>query len=598
MEEKRRKTQLDSKLISLPIARIIGAFLLALIALFAFQSCSGEKGDETETQTPPAEKTFSFAAGCVTDYAVVRGDSASDSVIKSAAKLRKALSEATGAEFRLYDEFSYARAPEPHAIVVGKLGDSAAEAGIISELTSGMRIGDYVIAVRAGELFLLGGSDAAVAEAVDWFTANLPLTESDLILASGYTAKYEADYPLGGLTICGAPVNEFSIVSCGTEASSRLASKIRSLIAEKCGYSLPIVDAGKFSGGRAIYAGSAEDSAIGSMSHYDISDSEENIRFVSGGIRTGDVSVKAFSEYLSSGAVLSSQTVENVSLSGSADEGKAFRMIERSEGTDIRVMQSNVLISSDKYTDAERAMLLTDTYLCYAPDVITLNEYMYNRGITNAVASRIKDYYETVEAPYVGKYPDPENPDANLAARRYATPVLYRKDSGLTLIDSGFSYLSDMISYHGWSYALFEKDGRKVCVFSVHFSDNRTDGTVWRDVFAREVLDAVAKVREKHGDVSFILAGDWYFWPGVLPYKTITGNGFSDAAEHAVHQYSTGVGTFHTVGEGSTGGANEDLIFYSTGLQPLGHRIVVDEYTVKASDHYPVVADFAFDRAG
>ena len=598
MEEKRRKTQLDSKLISRPIARIIGAFLLALIALFAFQSCSGEKGDETETQTPPAEKTFSFAAGGVTDYAVVRGDSASDSVIKSAAKLRKALSEATGAEFRLYDEFSYARAPEPHAIVVGKLGDSAAEAGIIAELTGGMRVGDYVIAVRGGELFLLGGSDAAVAEAVDWFTENLPLTGADLILSSAYTAKYEAEYPLSSLTICGEEVGEFRIVRCGTEASARLASKIRDLITEKCGYRLEIVDAAKFGGGRAILAGSIEDSTLKNMSEFIISDVDGNIRIVSGGIRTGDCAVKALSDYLSSESVVSSQKIETLSLSGSASEGKTFRMIERSEGTDVRVMQSNVLISSEKYSDADRASFLADTYLCYAPDVITLNEYIYNRGITNAVAQRVKDYYVTVEAPYVGRYPDPENPDANLAAKRYATPVLYRKDSGLTLIDSGFSYLSDMISYHGWSYALFEKSGRKVCVFSVHFSDNRTDGTVWQDIFAKEILDAVSKVRAKHGDVSFILAGDWYFWPGVLPYKTIISNGFSDAAEHALHQYSTGVGTFHTVGEGSTGGANEDLIFYSSGLAPLGHRIVVDEYTVKGSDHYPVVADFAFAPEG
>ncbi len=596
MEEKRRKTQLDSKLIFRAFSPRLIACLLALIALFALQGCAGTGGDETDTTSAPAEKTFAFASGGATDYAVVRGDSASDPVIKAAAKLRRALSDATGAEFRLYDEFSYARAPEPHAIVVGKLGDGAAEAGIIADLTDGMRIGDYVIAVRAGELFLLGGSDAAVAEAVDWFAENLPLTGADLILASNYTAKYAAEYPLGGLAVSGAPISDFTIVKTGTEAS-RLATKIRDLIAEKCGYSLMIVDEGKFTGGRAIYAGTSDSSGLDCMSRFGIYERDGSVTFVSGGIRTCDCAVRAFSEYLSSSEVLSSQSISNLSLGGSADEGKAFRMIERTEGADIRVMQSNVLISSDKFGDAERASYLADTYLCYAPDVITLNEYIYNRGITNAVAQRIKDYYATVEAPYVGTYPDPENPDANLAAKRYATPVLYRKDSGLTLVDSGFSYLSDMISYHGWSYALFEKNGKKVCVFSVHFSDNRVEGA-WRDVFAREVLDAVGKVREKHGDVSFILAGDWYFWPGVLPYKTITANGFSDAAENALHRYSSGVGTFHTVGEGSTGGANEDLIFYSSDMQPLGHRIVVDEYTVKGSDHYPVVADFAFVTGG
>ena len=573
-------------------------FVLLLLIVSALFGCGGAEQPE-ETRAPTPVPKYSFAEGGLTDYAIVRGDDASDAVVKAAAALRKALSEKTGAQFKLYDEFSYARAPEPHAIVVGALGKNAAEAGIISELSDGLLINDYLITAKAGELFFLGGSDNAVREAVEWFIANLPLTEDgDLILESGYAAKFTDSYRLPDVNFAGETIRNLSIVYGPSDSAKKLAGELKTLLGEECGINASLVSEQNYSSGQAIFVGTAKYSQqnvdYNPNAEFRISSPDGNLVFSVAGPRTCDSAYKAFENLLKADAdFAASPDLSTVRLAGDVTDGREYRLIGRSEGTFVRVLHSNVLISSDKFTDSERAELLADTYKCYAPDVVTLNEFIYNRGITNAISSRLAGLYTAVEAPYIKLYPDPANPDAAMSARRYATPVLYRNDSGLTLIDSGFSYLSDMISYHGWSYAVFEKDGSRFCVFSAHFSDNRDSG-VWHDRFAREVLNAVSLVREKHGaELPVVIAGDFYFWPGSLPYSTFIAAGYKDAATTAEKAYSDGIGTFHTVGEGSTGGAIEDLIFYSSGLRALAHRVVVDKYTVNGSDHYPVVADFA-----
>ncbi|MBP5269856.1 MAG: hypothetical protein ILO42_02730 [Clostridia bacterium] len=498
-------------------------------------SCGGEKPEETTEAPLPAVK-YAFASNGETDYAVVRGDGASDTVVRAAAALRKALSEKTGAGFRLYDEFSYASSPEPHAIVVGTLSDSAPEAGIIEELQRALLLHDYVIAVRAGELFILGGSDAALAEGVAWFSENMPLSpEGDLVLESGYTAAFRDEYRLAGANIAGDGLAGIRIVRGTTAAAGSLASRLSALLGSQCGVGAAVVSESAYTGGRAIFVGSAryygaDEAGFNPNAGFKIFETDGNIVFTASGPRACDSAYDCFAEYISSDAFAASPDLAGLSLSGDVTDGREYRMIARTEETDIRVLQSNVLISSAVESDETRAELLADTYLCYAPDVITLNEYIYARGITKAIAPYLKKDYETVEAPYVALYPDPSDADANLLARHYATPILYRKDSGLTLLDSGFSYLSDMISYHGWSYAVFEKNGMKICVFAAHFSDNRDASGKWRDEFAKEVLIEAAAVSEKFGgNLPTVLAGDWYFWKGVLPYETVVSAGYADA---------------------------------------------------------------------
>ena len=578
-------------------------FLLAAAALiFCLFACSDGPGEEIKTEvTTASEERITLASGGVTAYAVVRGDNASNAVVSAAAGLRKKLEASTGIKFRLYDEYMFSVSPEDQAIIVGRLGAKNALFGTAEELAGGLLYDDYVIAMRDGTLFIEGGSDKACAAAVEWFAQNC-LTDgmTELSLASDFTARYRSSYPLEGLRISGSDPAEYSIVyKNGSYYSEQAAVRLRDILLKYTGRSLSIITDSKPQAAREIVIGNTRRTPDKTVTgdRYELLRTETGLLIEAGGPMAYEVALDSLESTLE--AAVKSGTAPDLSglkLSGSAADKDSKRMILRSEGTDIRVMQSNVLISSTVNTDERRAELLADTYLTYAPDVITLNEYLYNRGITKALAPLVAGEYETVEHAYRAINPDPAEPDDNLKNRRCGFPVLYRKNSGITLVGSGFSYLSDMISYHGYAWAVFDKNGKRFCVFSVHFSDNRDASGQWRTVFSEEVYKETEYVKSIYGDIPFILSGDWYFWKGVSPYNYFTSRGFFDCSQSETGNFSTAIGTFHTVGEGSTGGVIEDLIFITkNSLTVKGYKVPVNRYTVNASDHYPVVADIAFN---
>lgn len=578
-------------------------FLIAAAAvILSLSGCSDGPAEDTAPEVTAAEEErIAIASGGTTAYAVVRGDKASNALVSSAAALRKKLESSTGVKFKLYDEYMFSISPEEKAIIVGPVGENNPAFGTASGLSSGLLYDDYVIAMRDGTLFIQGGSDKACASAVEWFSQNyLSRETAELSIASDFTARYRASYPLDGLRISGSDPAVYSIVyKKGSYYSEQAALRLRDVILRFTGRSLSVVNDSKPVTDHEIIIGNTRRTPDRTVTGdgYRLISSETGLLLEAGGPMTYDAAVDSIESALEN-AVKSGSVPDfsELAVSGSAADNDPKRMIRRNEGTDLRVMQSNVLINSTVNTDERRAELLADTYLTYCPDVITLNEYLYNRGITKTLAPLVAGEYETVEHAYRAINPDPAEPDDNLKNRRCGFPVLYRKNAGITLVDSGFSYLSDMISYHGYAWAVFDKNGKRFCVFSVHFSDNRDASGQWRTVFSEEVYKETEYVKSKFGDIPFILSGDWFFWKGVSPYNYFTSRGFFDCSRSETGNYSTSIGTFHTVGEGSTGGVIEDLIFITkNSLTVKGYKVPVNRYTVNASDHYPVVADLSFN---
>lgn len=596
--------------------RIILLVSLLLAALTVLAGCNNvtPPSDETDTATEPVAPLTLFADG-KTNFTVVRGDKAGNEVVQAAVQLRDALKDVSGVSFTLYDEYGYKDNGGGAKIAVGDITDEVA-----ARLKSQLRYDDYLVHAEGGNLYLLGGSEKATAKAVSYFISKLIpglLNENKTALkVEGDTdLRYTHQYPARELTVAGEAITSYRIVyDADLEFSRVRAGEVRDLIVRLSGAVLEVVPDTEAETGLEILVGVTNRSESGTIAagfdspnlYWSATVAGKRMVLVNGGVRSGEAMLKAVTAQLekvtAAGKDINSG---NFALSGDVKSMLDQNAFARQENTDLRVMTSNILRDTNltenefmKYSNFQRCELLADTYLCYLPDVILLQEMMNGKSMTPVLRSLLSGVYEFAEADYLGLFPDPANPDDNLKNRKYAMPVAYRKGSGIQVLESGFTYLSDMVSYHGTSWSAMEtKDGNRFLAVSVHLSENKTDKGAWMDTYMRDVMKAIDVARAKYGDLPVIMGGDFFFWSGVTPYLYTVSQGFADASQTALKKFSYGLGTFHTLGKGEQDRAHEDLIFVNDWFEVLSHKILIDLYTVNGSDHYPVMADLHFAKS-
>ncbi|MBO5279651.1 MAG: hypothetical protein J6B55_00370, partial [Clostridia bacterium] len=147
--------------------RLMTIFFLALTVALALGSCSsGKKGDgkDTETQDPAANNNIVTldpdSALPYSDYKIIRADKASQSVKESAAMLRDKIKELSGVTAKLGSDFDGAVDKE---ILVGntkRLSDDT------------LLLGHFKIVREGNKIAILGGSDEAIMDGVNYFIDN------------------------------------------------------------------------------------------------------------------------------------------------------------------------------------------------------------------------------------------------------------------------------------------------------------------------------------------------------------------------------------------------------------------------------------------
>ena len=187
-------------------------------------------------------------------------------------------------------------------------------------------------------------------------------------------------------------------------------------------------------------------------------------------------------------------------------------------------------------------------------------------------------------------------------ATAYGQPIAYRKDAGLTVLDAGFNYLSDMVDYHGASWAVFETtEGNRFLTVAAHLSKNVDENGNESAQWVENVLEIVELAKVKYGQLPIVMGGDWFFAQGnyySTAYNAVITNGYEDVSETAAQKHSAGKGTAHDIGAGTQNGVEIDILFITPEwFNALSHKIVIDFYTVNSSDHYPVVADLQFAKS-
>ncbi len=195
------------------------------------------------------------------------------------------------------------------------------------------------------------------------------------------------------------------------------------------------------------------------------------------------------------------------------------------------------------------------------------------------------------------------------------TPLLYRKDR-LTLLDSGFDIFHIALGgvSKGVTWAVFEDkcSGRRFMSFATHFwfKHNGPESDAIRELNVRNILWHVSDVRRKWGDIPVIGGGDLNCNPGSLALETFRREGYVNAMEVAMEKTArSATRTYHGYPKQDENGQYHgtvappgrdkpeqsiDHIFFIGGIRVLRYDLDLDQETLDASDHSPVIVDFDF----
>ncbi len=228
------------------------ALFLAVITVLTMAGCNAT-GDATTTTAPettaapvtePPKVIKTVVANGASEYAIIRGDSASESDIAQAVRLRAAIEEATGASLTLGTDWIKRDTEVPATGLEIVVGDTNRPQTVEARSTV-LRERDFGIFFTGDRVTIVGGSDEATTRAVDYFLANcIDAAAKTISFEEGYTYIEAYQYPLGNVTLDGVSLREFTIV---TPANATLVEKSAALALNdyflaQGGFSLPTAD--------------------------------------------------------------------------------------------------------------------------------------------------------------------------------------------------------------------------------------------------------------------------------------------------------------------------------------------------------------------
>lgn len=430
------------------------------------------------------------------------------------------------------------------------------------------------------------------------------------------------------ISVAGTDISEYIIVHNGSKAASEAARELRAMISNAVGCTLQVKNHTAKETEREILVGktnrseSAEVRASFSRPnvYYEVRVVGEKLVVMGEGRATIEKLTEELTTYFSTlkkaptaleGSIISGDILAEIDKNN-------ISMAERAEGTDLRVfhwnmaapyLDPNVTTPPVVYTDnVTRGEDIADMILWFLPDIITTNEfYASHNGNTvffDAVMNELSEYYVCLDSPY-----DKDKPEAGADAIKGKTinsNIIYRKDIGLEVISSAWRYSTQktntsasnpmgFIYYHGSHTAVFSYKGQKFILSTAHYADSRSSNQ-----WAREQLAAIADASDS--SLPVILTGDLYTSfnssSSNSGYNYLAASGYKDAQRYALvnANKNTSYGTFHKIGERETNRISEDFIWCKGELQALCFKVLANNISDDASDHYPVMADISFKK--
>ena len=188
-------------------------------------------------------------------------------------------------------------------------------------------------------------------------------------------------------------------------------------------------------------------------------------------------------------------------------------------------------------------------------------------------------------------------------------PLFYRKDR-LVLLDSGLDFFHLSLGAEKsvtWAVLEDRTDKRRFIAFATHFwwQYKSSESDALREYNALQIMWRIAEIRRKWGELPVIGGGDLNAKPGSLAHDVFRRNGFLNAADMAdVRSPYCSIHTGPDRGEdGKYHGKlykpesnvpmhSIDHVLYTAGIHALKHELGMDQATLDASDHSPVMVEF------
>lgn len=278
-----------------------------------------------------------------------------------------------------------------------------------------------------------------------------------------------------------------------------------------------------------------------------------------------------------------------------------LRKIDLAEGAELRIMTFNIAGESKEYN--ARRDHITAAIMDYLPDVVGFQEANKANHSQILRASTIAEYYEMNQVTH-----------GNSSTVNY-TPILYLK-SKYKQIDGGVEWLESRYTgtnTKSLSWTVLERisDGKQFIVVNMHgalWQDSYTlpagethdsmkakASKEWKDDNAQQMIDKIAELQSKYGNIPAFTTGDYNFNSNHSAYRVMKSTGLRSAQDEAPSAVK-GASYHSTVGaQPDAGGLAIDHIFYTPDTAaPIEHYIGKRESDLAASDHCPVYTDFAF----
>ncbi|MBQ8208373.1 MAG: hypothetical protein IJZ89_06555 [Clostridia bacterium] len=156
-----------------------------------------------ETQTDDPNTVTLKTIDNLSEYTVVRSDNSSSEVTALATKLRKAINDATGASVAVktdYNNYTY-------EILVG---ETKRQQSI--DACADLRYYDYTVKLDGNKIVVAGGSEEALASAIDLFNTQFIDAEKKTVkIPSGKGYTYKGTYKFDKISVDGVDIGEFKL---------------------------------------------------------------------------------------------------------------------------------------------------------------------------------------------------------------------------------------------------------------------------------------------------------------------------------------------------------------------------------------------------
>ena len=280
------------------------------------------------------------------------------------------------------------------------------------------------------------------------------------------------------------------------------------------------------------------------------------------------------------------QIAENTLAKYDSSFGDVSSKQKKANGSEVRIMSFNVLsgLFCD-ITSESRKTQTSGTILAYMPDVIGFQEFdgYYQSEIRNLISENYVIILGRKDDNSVGY-----------------NGIAYNKNT-VTLIDKGyveFRQTAQSRKHKYLAYGIFETKatGETFALINLHWDATSND---YKMMQSEDTVALIADIRTRYSNCPIFVTGDYNtnrhsdYFKNLLQNTNMQTAGVS-AATKVNGQYNT----YHGIPLGTLPAVRDtsiDHIVHSANAEALFYQVIIDLPALYASDHNPIIADFALN---